>query len=83
MNLEIHQPELVARVNAHIQAGHFHDVDELLTRALDALEQQEPGVAQSEAELPLGKDIEQLFAPLRGLNPDFSRNPSTGRPVDL
>jgi hypothetical protein len=29
------------------------------------------------------KDIEQLFAPLRGLNPDFSRNPSTGRPVEL
>ena len=29
------------------------------------------------------KDIEQLFAPLRGLNLDFSRNPSTGRPVDL
>jgi hypothetical protein len=29
------------------------------------------------------KDIEELFAPLRGLNLDFSRNPSTGRPVEL
>jgi hypothetical protein len=29
------------------------------------------------------KDIEELFAPLRGLNLDFGRNPSTGRPVDL
>lgn len=29
------------------------------------------------------KNIEELFAPLRGLNLDFSRNPSTGRPVDL
>jgi hypothetical protein len=29
------------------------------------------------------KDIEELFVPLRGLNLDFSRNPSTGRPVDL
>ena len=28
-------------------------------------------------------DIVELFAPLRGLNLDFSRNPSTGRPVDL
>jgi len=29
------------------------------------------------------KDIEELFAPLRGLNLDFRRNPSTGRPVEL
>jgi hypothetical protein len=29
------------------------------------------------------KDIVELFAPLRGLNLDFGRNPSTGRPVDL
>lgn len=29
------------------------------------------------------KDIEELFAPLRGLNLDFSRNHSTGRPVEL
>ena len=26
------------RVNAHIQAGHFHDADELLDKALDSLE---------------------------------------------
>jgi len=29
------------------------------------------------------KSVEELFAPLRGLNLDFSRNPSTGRPVEL
>ncbi len=29
------------------------------------------------------KDIVELFAPLRGLDLDFGRNPSTGRPVDL
>ena len=38
MNLEIHKPELVQRVNAHIQAGLFHDADEVLEKALDALE---------------------------------------------
>ena len=32
---------------------------------------------------PPEKDIVELFTPLRGLNLDFSRNPSTGRPVDL
>ena len=29
------------------------------------------------------KSIVELFAPIRGLDLDFSRNPSTGRPVDL
>ena len=32
-------------------------------------------------------DLVELFAPVRGLfadgEPDFSRNPSTGRPIDL
>jgi hypothetical protein len=40
MNLEIHKPELVQRVNAHIRTGHFHDTDELLEKALDALDEQ-------------------------------------------
>jgi hypothetical protein len=29
------------------------------------------------------KSIVELFAPLRGIDVEFSRNPSTGRPVDL
>ena len=40
MNLEIHKPELVQRVNAHIQTGHFHNADEVLEKALDALDEQ-------------------------------------------
>jgi hypothetical protein len=40
MSLEIHKPELVQRVNAHIQTGQFHDADELLEKALDALDKQ-------------------------------------------
>jgi Arc/MetJ-type ribon-helix-helix transcriptional regulator len=39
MNLEIHKPELLQRVQAHIQTGQFHDVDEVLEKALDALEE--------------------------------------------
>ena len=45
MNLEIHKPELVQRVNAQIQSGHFHDVDELIEKALDALDEQAPAAA--------------------------------------
>ncbi|HUO28135.1 MAG TPA: hypothetical protein VMU80_02880 [Bryobacteraceae bacterium] len=41
MNLEIHRPELVRRVQAQIQSGHFHNTDELIEKALDALDVQE------------------------------------------
>jgi hypothetical protein len=34
MNLEIRKPELVRRVNAHIQTGHYHDTDEVLEKPL-------------------------------------------------
>ncbi len=42
MNLEIHKPELAQRMQARIQSGHFHDADELLENALDALDAQAP-----------------------------------------
>jgi len=40
MNLEIHKPELAQRVQAQIQSGHFHNTDELIEKALDALDEQ-------------------------------------------
>jgi Arc/MetJ-type ribon-helix-helix transcriptional regulator len=55
MNLEIHGPELVQRVNAHIQTGHFHDADEVLERALDALEGRSPAPSSGHAAKPGGK----------------------------
>ncbi len=48
MNLEIHKPELMRRVNAHIQAGHFHDTDKFIEKALDALDERQPVVAPRE-----------------------------------
>ena len=42
MNLEIHNPELLQRVNAQIQSRRLHDVDELLEKALDALDERAP-----------------------------------------
>jgi len=49
MNLEIHKPEFVHRVNAHIQAGHFHDAEELLEKALDALDERATAAAAKPA----------------------------------
>jgi Arc/MetJ-type ribon-helix-helix transcriptional regulator len=86
MNLEIHKPELVQRVNAHIQTGHFHDTEELIEKALDALEGKSAAPPTSSAE---PKNLVELFAPLRGQFTDeevdtlFSRNRSTARPLDL
>jgi len=42
MHREIHTPELERRMRRQIQSGHFHDVDELLTKALDALDEKSP-----------------------------------------
>ncbi len=51
MNIEIHKPELEERVREGIRSGRFHDVDELLTKALDALSEKESAgeAAASEA----------------------------------
>jgi hypothetical protein len=85
MNLEIHKPELLQRVNAQIQSRHLNDADELIEQALDALDEKSPAPASAvERRRAAGrKSLVEVFAPLRGLNLDFSRNQSTGRPVDL
>jgi hypothetical protein len=49
MNLEIRKPELVQRVNAHIQNGRFHDAEEVLEKALDALDEQATAAASPTA----------------------------------
>ena len=43
MNIEIRKPELERRVREGIQSGRFQDVDELLTKALDALSESSGG----------------------------------------
>jgi hypothetical protein len=85
MNLEIRKPELVQRVHAEIQSRHLHDADELIEQALDALNERSPAPASAaERRRAAGrKSLVEVFAPLRGLNLDFSRNQSRGRPVDL
>ena len=41
MTIEIHKPELEQRVREQIQSGRFNDRDELLEKALGALEKNE------------------------------------------
>ena len=87
MTLEITRPETEARIQRHLQSGQFHDLDDLLTKALDALP--EPEEAATPPERQTGQALIDAFAEIRGLLSDeeidrmFSRNPSTARPVDL
>ena len=46
MNIEIHTPELERRVRDGVVSGRYHDVDELLARALDALSEKEAANGQ-------------------------------------
>ncbi len=42
--IEMHAPELEWRMRLRIQSGEFQDVDDLLTKALNALERDHPAV---------------------------------------
>jgi Arc/MetJ-type ribon-helix-helix transcriptional regulator len=48
MQIEIHTPELEQRVRRQIQSGHYHDADELLTKALDALDEKAAPISSDE-----------------------------------
>jgi hypothetical protein len=80
MNLEIHKPELVQRVQAQIQTGRFHDADELLEKALDALDEK----AMPASTICQGT-LHEFFmnSPLRGANLDLERAGDYPRASDL
>jgi hypothetical protein len=78
MTIQITRPEVEALINERLQSGEFKDAEEVILQAL-----QSSAPATPLPDTPPAKDIVDLFAPLRGLNLDFGRNPSTGRPVDL
>jgi hypothetical protein len=88
MTLEITRPETEARIQRYLQSGQFHDLDELLTKALDALPEPEAAEAP-EPERRTGQELIDASAKVRGLLTDeevdtlFRRNPSFARPIDF
>ena len=84
MTIEITRPETEARIHKCLQSGQFHDVDELLVEALDALRDKNGNGGVPPPALPQ-KSLAEVFQMVRGLadDVDFSRRPDTGRPVDL
>lgn len=78
MTIQITQPEVEALIKDRLRSGWFKDPEDVILHALQKSSPEPPSPSA-----PSAKDIEELFAPLRGLDLDFSRNPSTGRPLDL
>ena len=78
MTIQITKPEVEEMINQRLQSGAFKDAEDVILQALQSSSPTAPLPS-----VPPAKDIVELFAPLRGLNLDFGRNPSTGRPVDL
>jgi hypothetical protein len=90
MTIEINRPETEALIQQRLERGHFRDVDELLAEALGALQKAEPGstsrAVMNAANRGEGqRSLVDVCAMVKGLTDDvdFSRNPFTGRPVNL
>jgi hypothetical protein len=78
MTIQITRPEVEELINQRLQSGVFKDAEDVILQALQSSPPTTPL-----PDTPPAKDIVELFAALRGLNLDFGRNPSSGRPVDL
>jgi hypothetical protein len=78
MTIQITKPEVEALINQRLESGAFKDAEDVI---LQALQSSPPPVPEK----PPKKSLSELFEPIRGLadDLDFSRDPSTGRPVDL
>jgi hypothetical protein len=78
MTIQITKPEVEALINQRLQSGVFKDAEDVILKAL----QSSPPPA---ADIRHARTLQEVFEAARGLGEGvhFSRNPSTGRPVDL
>ena len=80
MTIQITKPEVEALINQRLQSGGFKDAEDVILQALQSFPpKMPPGAAHRD------RSLREVFEAVRGLadDIDFSRNPSTGRPVDL
>ena len=81
MTIEL-KPEQERILQEALRQGRFHSVEEALDQAIQSIAPEENLPKRSKRQAGR-KSLVEVFAPLRGLNMDFARNPSTGRSVDL
>jgi hypothetical protein len=79
MTIQITKPEVEALINQRLQSGAFEDAEDVILQALRSFPAKLPSTPQPD------RSLQEVFEAVRGLADDveFSRNPSTGRPVDL
>jgi hypothetical protein len=75
-------PELLAEARRAANEEH-RQADELVSDAVRRYLKQRNQENSNPNSGTKKKRLSELFAPLRGLDVDFSRNPSTGRPIKL
>ncbi len=83
MTIEIHNPEVEALILQRVNGGGFRDAEEVIVHALrSSTAEAERAASQKPVQL---KTLFELCDPIRGLadDVDFSRNPSTARPLDM
>lgn len=80
MTIEIKTPELEALIQKRLQNGHFHDVDELLSKALQALPEDVVPITKQPK-----KNLAQflLDSPLPGSGLTIVRQKDSPRPIEL
>ncbi len=78
LTIHITKPEVEALIHQRLQSGAFKDAEDVVLQALQA-----SGPEPARRPLPR-KSLVDVFEPVRGLadGADFSRNPSTGRPIE-
>jgi hypothetical protein len=86
MIIEITSPDVEALIRQRMDAGSFKTPEDLIREVLRSSPDEKTLATASAAERRRAagrKSLVEVFAPLRGMNLDFSRNQSASRPVDL
>ncbi len=80
MTIEITKPEVEALINQRLQSGVFKDAEDVILQALKA-----SPAAPAMCRVTPERSLREVFESVKGVADeiDCSRNPSTGRPVDL
>ncbi len=76
--IQITSPDVETLINERLASGAFRNAEDVVSRALRSC-----GIPPPAPISPSGTSIAALFAPLRGEDLDFGRNPSAGRDVAL
>jgi len=78
------RPDQEFKINEAMRSGLIQNETELLDLGLETLQPRLLAKARQSTEKPKEKKrLVELFAPLRGLDLEFERNPSSSRPIEL